>query len=195
MEISGLRFLDRGPFDLVIERGECISIMGPSGAGKSLLLRALADLDPHEGTVRLDGTTCSETPAPEWRARVGLLPAESAWWADTVAPHFPPGFAGDSLAPYGFGAEALSWKVQRLSTGERQRLAVARLLSRHPEALLLDEPTASLDAGNLDRVEGLLADYRVERRAPVVWVSHDADQATRVASRRFELRNGRLEER
>lgn len=195
LEISGLRFLDRGPVDLVIEEGECVSVMGASGAGKTLLLRAIADLDPHEGTVRLDGVTCAETPAPEWRAKVEMLPSESAWWADTVAPHFPPDFPGDALEPYGFEAEALSWSVQRLSTGERQRLAVARLLARHPEALLLDEPTASLDADNVERVEAVLAAYRQEHETPVLWVSHDAEQAARVASRRFDLTGGRLEER
>ena len=112
----------------------------------------------------------------------------------TQAPHFPTGFSGETLAPYGFEPDALSWNVQRLSTGERQRLAIARLLARTPKALLLDEPTASLDPDNVDRMERLLEDYRKERGAPVLWVSHDPDQAERVATRHVTLRDGRLVE-
>jgi len=194
LEIEGVRYLDRGPVDLVIEPGECVSVMGASGAGKTLLLRALADLDPHEGRVCLDGMVCAEMPAPEWRRKVGMLPAESAWWADTVAPHFPKGYSGEALAPYGFELDALSWSVQRLSTGERQRLAVARLLARTPDALLLDEPTGSLDPDNVERMEYLLAQYRKDRGAPVLWVSHDPDQAKRVATRHLTLGDGRLVE-
>lgn len=168
--------------------------MGASGTGKTLLLRALADLDPLEGKVSLDSLVCAEMPAPEWRRKVGMLPAESAWWADTVAPHFPQSFSGAALAPYGFEPEALSWDVQRLSTGERQRLALARLLARTPDALLLDEPTGSLDPDNVERMERLLEQYREDRRAPVLWVSHDPDQAKRVATRHLTLRDGRLVE-
>ncbi len=194
LEIEGLRYLDRGPLDFVIEPGECVSVMGASGSGKTLLLRALADLDPHEGRVCLDSLVCAEMPGPEWRRKVGMLPAESAWWADSVAPHFPKGFSGEALAPYGFEPDALSWNVQRLSTGERQRLAVARLLARTPDALLLDEPTASLDPDNVERMEHLLAQYRNDHGAPVLWVSHDPDQAERVATRHLTLRDGRLVE-
>ena len=194
LEVEGLRYLDRGPVDLVIEPGECVSIMGASGAGKTLLLRALVDLDPHQGRVCLDGEVCAEMPGPQWRRQVGMLPSESAWWADAVAPHFPEGFSGDALADYGFEPDALSWDVQRLSTGERQRLAIARLLARTPKALLLDEPTASLDPDNVVRMERLLEDYRKERGAPVLWVSHDPDQAERVATRHVTLRDGRLVE-
>ena len=166
--------------------------MGASGAGKTLLLRALADLDPHEGRVCLDSLVCAEMPGPEWRRKVGMLPAESAWWADTVAPHFPRSFYGEALAPYGFEPDALSWSVQRLSTGECRRLAIARLLARTPDALLLDEPTGGLDPDNVERMEHLLAQYREERDAPVLWVSHDPDQAKRVATRHLTLRDGRL---
>ena len=117
--------------DIVVDPGECVSLMGASGSGKSLLLRALADLDPHEGHVSLDDVSCSEIPAPKWRSKVGMLPAESAWWADSVAPHFPRGFSGEGLTPFGFEADALSWTIHRLSTGERQRLAIAHPLRDH----------------------------------------------------------------
>lgn len=194
LTIEGLGYLGRGPIDLTIEPSECVSVMGVSGSGKTLLLRAIADLDPHDGRVCLDDEVCAEMPGAMWRSKVGMLPAESAWWADTVAPHFPEGYPAEALDELGFEPAALTWSVQRLSTGERQRLALARLLARSPLALLLDEPTASLDPENVARMEGVLASYRVERDAPVLWVSHVPEQAERVASRHFTLADGRLVE-
>lgn len=100
----------------------------------------------------------------------------------------------DWLERLGFSAEVLGWRVRRCSTGERQRLALLRLLANRPQALLLDEPTASLDPESVGRTEMLLADYRLSHDAAVVWVSHDAEQRQRVATRHFELREGRLVE-
>ena len=85
-----LGFLDWKPVELTVAPGECVGVMGGSGSGKTLLLRAIADLDQHVGDVELNGEKCSEMPAPDWRRRVGMLPAESLWWFDTVRPHFAP---------------------------------------------------------------------------------------------------------
>ena len=77
------------PTSFELAAGECIALRGPSGAGKTLLLRALADLDPSAGVVRLDGTPRGRIPAPTWRRRVGYVPAEPGWWSERVADHFP----------------------------------------------------------------------------------------------------------
>lgn len=189
------RFATRhvGPLDLRISAGECVCLQGASGSGKSLLLRALADLDPHAGEAWLDGTACSVMPAPQWRRKVVLVAAESQWWHARVGAHFPPGFERARLAALDLPGEALDWEVARCSTGERQRLALLRALALQPAALLLDEPTGNLDAGSSARVEALVADYRHDHAAAVLWVSHDARQAARVASRCLVLREGRLE--
>lgn len=193
LDVEGIRYLEEGPIDLTIQSEECVSLMGASGAGKTLLLRAIADLDPHEGTASLDGQEAQSMPAPTWRRLVGLLPPESGWWADEVGAHFPEDFDGATeLAALGLEKDMLRFRVARLSTGERQRLALLRLLANRPRALLLDEPTASLDADSAERVEKRIARYREERQAPVLWVSHDREQAVRVAARSFELREGRL---
>jgi ABC-type iron transport system FetAB ATPase subunit len=177
--------------DLELAAGERVFLSGPSGSGKTLLLRAIADLDPHPGEVWLDGVRRSALPAPEWRRRVTLLPAEAHWWADLVGDHFP-GPAGPLLADLGFGPESLGWAISRLSTGERQRLALARVLANRPEALLLDEATANLDPPNRERVEALVEAYRVEHGAAVLWVSHDPDQRARLGGRRLVIHDRHL---
>jgi ABC-type iron transport system FetAB ATPase subunit len=202
LRLEGIRPKVLEPVDLEVAAGELAFVSGPSGSGKSLLLRAVADLDPHEGEARIDDTPRSSMPAPEWRRRIGLLPAESHWWEDRVGDHFPhpdPRAAvNDSetarlLDRLGFGPEVLGWSVSRLSTGERQRLALARLLSNQPEVLLLDEATANLDPLSRDRVEVIVQDYRRERAAAVLWVSHDPEQRRSLDGRHLTIRDGRLE--
>ncbi len=168
------------PLDLQIPPGSLLLLSGPSGSGKSRLLRAIADLDPHAGEVWLNGRARSQWSAPDWRKQVGLLPAESHWWSDRVGDHF---FQSPSpwLAELGFEEDVLSWSVHRLSTGERQRLALARMLALQPKVLLLDEPTANLDPVNRQRVDQLIETYRRTRKAPVLWASHDRQQRERLA--------------
>lgn len=186
LRVSALHTFQRGPYDLNIAAGECVSLRGASGSGKSLLLRAIADLDPHDGEVFLEQTACGKIPAPQWRRLIALLPVESQWWLDEVGAHFP---GGDCpwLAPLGFSDAAMGWQVSRLSSGEKQRLALARALMNRPRVLLLDEPTASLDEGNALALEAVVATYRTDNNAAVLWVSHNAAQAARVAGRHFQL--------
>jgi len=193
LEVRRLLTRGHGPYDLSIAGGECVSLRGPSGSGKSLLLRAIADLDPHQGEVWLDGTPCARIPAPQWRRQVALLPVESQWWLDEVGAHFP---AGECpwLRPLGFSAATLGWQVSRLSSGEKQRLALARALMNRPRVLLLDEPTASLDEASAAALEAVVADYRHRQHAAVLWVSHSAAQAARVATRHYQLRPDGLRE-
>ena len=194
-----------GPYSLDIAAGECVSLSGPSGSGKSLLLRAIADLDPHEGHVLLDGTQSENIPAPQWRKKVCLLPADSQWWFDDVGSHFTAHTSSHAsthtstdtcpyFEPLGFKQKVLDWQVSRLSSGERQRLALARALMNRPDVLLLDEPTASLDPKSIRNVEELVANYQRETGAAIVWVSHDADQRARVSSRHYHLESSGLQE-
>lgn len=177
-----------------LHRGECITLQGASGSGKTLILRAIADLDPSDGTVTLDGAMRESTPAPVWRRQVTFVAAEPGWWADTVRQHFA---AWDEALPLvkelGLPSSSAEWNVQRLSTGERQRLGLVRALALGSRVLLLDEPTSGLDADATAAVEAMIA-KRVKAGTGVVWVTHDADQARRVASRRFTIKNGRLTE-
>jgi ABC-type multidrug transport system ATPase subunit len=180
------------PVDLNVSAGECVAISGPSGAGKSLLLRAIADLDPNQGEVRLKGTAREAVPAPEWRRQVVYVSPESGWWTADVGGHFAdPGGAAELLGELALPPDALSWPVARLSTGERQRLALARALEQKPPALLLDEPTSGLDPEATSRVEDLLR-RRLAQGVVIVLVTHDPEQAKRLAGRQLRMEHGRL---
>lgn len=175
---------------LHVERGHCIALHGASGSGKTRLLRAIADLDPVDGEVRLDGQSRKELPAPVWRHHVMYLAAESHWWASSVREHSRK-WVPDQLAALGFEMDVLDWPVHRLSSGERQRLALARALARSPEVLLLDEPTANLDSTNTAQVERLIASWLGDTHC-ALWVSHDPAQRRRVAETQHLITDGRL---
>ena len=174
--------------------GECMALQGASGSGKTLLLRALADLDPAQGKVTLDGERREHIPAPIWRHRICYVPAEPGWWADTVEEHFsdwPQALA--LLETLNLSAACQTWQIARLSTGERQRLALIRALILQPQVLLLDEPTAALDPHSTECVEALMADL-LESGTSILWATHDREQARRVASRLFVIEGGSLQE-
>jgi ABC-type multidrug transport system ATPase subunit len=182
-----------GPISFDVAAGECLALMGPSGAGKSLLLRAIVDLDPSTGNVMVGVHARDGMPASEWRKRVALVPAESGWWTDRVRDHFPAkSDAMELIGKLGL-AGAFEWEVGRLSTGERQRLALARALCRGPEVLLLDEPTASLDDHATGLVEDLIRECCGNGMA-LLLVTHDRKQAERTAKRLLRMSDGRIEE-
>ena len=191
LDVVGLRVDGVGPVDLWLAPGECLALGGPSGAGKSRLLRAIADLDVHEGSVSCQGKAAEELDPSEWRRRVGMLAADSQWWRDRVEEHFgaPPSKA--QMKALDLAPDLLAEPVARLSSGERQRFALLRLLANRPRVLLLDEPTANLDPDNVIRVERLVADYMSAEAAAALWVSHDPLQTMRVAHRQLRLQGGR----
>jgi ABC-type iron transport system FetAB ATPase subunit len=180
--VEKLQFLDRGPYNFGVPAGTVFGLSGSSGSGKTLLLRAISDLDPSSGRVTLNGICSQSISGPEWRQKVAWLPAESLWWHDHVGAHFWREPDSASLAELGFAAEVMKWEISRLSTGEKQRLAILRLLQHRPEALLLDEPTASLDKGNISAVEKFITRYLNDHHGLAIWVSHDSEQLERVAA-------------
>ncbi len=168
--------------------------MGPSGSGKSLFLRMIADLDVNEGQVALDGRARADFPAPLWRRAVSYVPAEAGWWADDVRAHFPADELGEATAlasRLGLAATLIDSPVARLSTGERQRLALVRALVKEPPVLLLDEPTGALDPASVAAVEALLRERLAAGRS-VILVTHDLALGGRLGTRRYEMSQGRL---
>lgn len=195
LDIRQLSTRGRPAVDLQAQRGDCICLLGKSGSGKSVLLRLVADLDPGEGTVLLDGADRGSWSGPAWRQRVVYQAAEPAWWGATAAEHFPdaaraslPGWLND----VGLAGDILGADIARLSTGERQRLALLRSLARAPMVLLLDEPTASLDHATTLAVESLLS-RQLAAGLVILMVTHSPEQALRMGHRCFEMADGRLQ--
>jgi ABC-type lipoprotein export system ATPase subunit len=194
LRLHGLKSELAGPFEFQLAPGRCAVIGGASGSGKSLFLRMIADLDPNEGEVSLDGVDRASLSAPDWRARVPYVAAESGWWRDDVAGHFAPGRrdAGRALAErLGLTDGQFDGEVRRLSTGERQRLAIIRALVLEAPVLLLDEPTGPLDRGSIAKVEAVLRE-RLQAGAAILMVSHDPVQADRLGAARYEMRDRQL---
>lgn len=182
LKIRGLPALS---FD--VDAGECLSVEGPSGSGKTLLLRAFADLDAPDGSIFLAGRERAAVPAPRWRRDIRYVAAEPVWWATTPREQFGGANVADRLLrALGLTEAALDREVATLSTGERQRLALARALADDPQVLLLDEPTSALDAAAAGLVEEHLRFLLLQGRA-VLLVSHDGGLISRLSRRRLQL--------
>jgi len=196
--------------DFDVERGEFVAVLGRSGSGKSTLLNVLAGLDrADEGTIRVAGDDLAALDAAglaRYRAtRIGivfqsfhLLPGRSA--AQNVEmPLLLDGApaaerrrrAAEALDAVGLAARA-DHAPSQLSGGEQQRVAIARALVRRPPLVLCDEPTGNLDSATAIEVMELLAKLRRERDATIVMITHEPDLADRYASRRVEMKDGRI---
>ncbi|WMD22327.1 ABC transporter ATP-binding protein [Achromobacter seleniivolatilans] len=193
LRLRGVYSQRLSPVSLDLAAGECAAITGPSGSGKSLLLRQVADLDPGHGEVELDGAPRSGMRGFEWRRKVVYCQAEAGWWDDHVAPHFTDQEQAKALTQeLGLSPEKLDALVHELSTGERQRLGLARALAQTPRVLLLDEPTAALDSEATALVERAMHRY-LDGGAAILMVTHSPEQAQRLARRGWRMEQGRLE--
>jgi ABC-type iron transport system FetAB ATPase subunit len=189
LRVDHLKVRGLPPLSFSVSKGECLAVEGPSGCGKTLLLRAIADLDPAEGAVFLEGAERREMPATNWRRQVRLVTSEASWWADTAREHMSDVLVYDRLlTTFGLDEALLDRRLDSLSTGERQRLALVHALADDPKVLLLDEPTALLDPANAARVDADLSGRLTAGRI-ILLVSHDPTQIDRLAHIRLQLGN------
>jgi ABC-type cobalamin/Fe3+-siderophores transport system ATPase subunit len=175
------------------------ALVGPSGAGKSTLLRCLNRLlVPQAGSVLLDGEDTAALEPCTLRRRVGLVGQTPVMLPGSVRENLAYGLGEDglaqerlvhALADAGLGAAFLDRPAGELSGGERARVALARALTREPELLLLDEPTAALDAAASQHVGATLRDLAGAGLGVVV-ATHDLPFASSVAEHVLLLRDG-----
>ncbi len=194
LEVRALSRPGLAPVDLDLAAGEALALLGPSGSGKTLLLRAIADLDPNQGRVSLNGSSRESLTAPAWRRRVTYLATEPGWWETRAGAHFPDPAAAAALLPsLALRAEILERPIAELSTGERHRLALVRALVQTPQVLLLDEPTSGLDQDTTRKVEAVLR-ARVAGGTALLFSTHDEALARRLGDRALRVRDGKVEE-
>ncbi|MDI4233216.1 phosphate ABC transporter ATP-binding protein [Bradyrhizobium sp. Arg237L] len=183
--------------------GEILAVVGASGAGKSSFLRLLNRLDePTAGTVLLTSTDYRSIAPQELRRRVGMVMQTAFLFPGTISANiaFGPRQRGEVMAPTQIATllerVGLSGFADRdvgnLSGGEAQRVALARTLANAPEVLLLDEPTSALDEASVRGVEELILGIIRERRMACVIVTHNREQAIRLADRTMIMEAGRL---
>jgi putative ABC transport system ATP-binding protein len=196
---------------LKISPGHRIAVQGRAGSGKTLLLRALAQLDPVDsGAILWRGEKVAAPDIPGYRRRVAYLAQTPALAEGTVETNlrlpfsleiyressFDPESCLELLHRLGRDRSFLKQPVEALSGGERQIVALVRLLQLEPRVLLLDEPTAALDPETTARAQELIRQWAESEDAgcAYAWVSHDAGQAGEVADRRLRMDRGILVE-
>ncbi|MDX6607962.1 MAG: arginine/lysine/histidine transport system ATP-binding protein [Solirubrobacterales bacterium] len=177
------------------------SVVGPSGSGKSTLLRLLNRLaDPDSGRVVYEGTDVRERDPLALRREVSLVPQLPALIDGTVHDNiaFGPRLIGHSfdarscLELAGLDPTFEGRDSSKLSVGEQQRVMLARALALQPRVLLLDEPTSALDEAARDAVEGTLRRLRARTAISIVLVTHDMEQARRLADYVVRIEEGRV---
>ena len=192
--------------DLTVGDGECVALLGPSGCGKSTALRLIAGLDqPESGSISIDGSEMNNVPAED--RRIGMV-----FQSYALFPHLSVrenlelglrmrgsrGAARDQRIKTILEVLQLSHQAHQrpaqLSGGQRQRVALARALLRDPLVYLLDEPMSNLDAQLREELRPELKLLMLGGSQPVVYVTHDQQEAMALADRIAVMRHGRIEQ-
>ncbi|ACX52735.1 ABC transporter related protein [Ammonifex degensii KC4] len=192
-----------------VRAGEVLGIVGPNGSGKSTLLKCLAKvLKPRVGAILLDGKNLASLPGREVGRYLGYVPPPGTGspFPCTVLeavlhgrrPHLTWGVSQRDLAVVTSALAFLGLtdlaerQLEELSSGQRQKVLIARALAQEPEVLLLDEPTATLDLRYQLEVLSLIREFAASKDRLVVMVLHDLNLASRFADRLILLCEGRI---
>jgi iron(III) transport system ATP-binding protein len=193
---------------LTVAAGQVTCLLGPSGCGKSTTLRMIAGVEnPDSGTIRIDGqTVCDDrTHLPPESRGIGLMFQDFALFPHlSVAKNVAFGLRGDARAKTarvdellervdlsGFGAK----HPHELSGGEQQRVALARALAPRPRIMLMDEPFSGLDNRLRDGIRDTTLEVLKEEGAAVLLVTHEPDEALRMADEIALMRDGKIVQR
>jgi UDP-glucose/iron transport system ATP-binding protein len=187
-------------FSFEFQRGGIYTILGPSGAGKSSFLRLINRLDePTSGEIAFDGRDYREYAPTLLRQRVGYLFQTPMMFPGTVKDNilFANGGLDDARVDQFLAAASVKTGLKdqrddKLSGGEKQRVALARLLATKPSVILLDEPTSALDPTYTEMIEKVIKKIVAEKNLTAIMVSHSPDQAVRMNGVGLLLAEGRL---
>ncbi len=195
--------------DLVVERGEFVSLMGASGSGKSTMLNLIAGIDrPTSGEIFVDGaniTRFSRTQLARWRAdHIGyifqmhnLVPVLTAYENIELPLLLLPLSGRERERRVNVALEAVGLTERaghyprQLSGGQEQRVGIARAIVANPTIIVADEPTGDLDAETTEQILQLLQRLNTELGMTLLMVTHDPHAAA-VASRRLRLERGQF---
>jgi osmoprotectant transport system ATP-binding protein len=194
--------------DLTVEAGEFAVLLGPSGCGKSTLVRTINRLiEPSAGTILIDGVDVRERDANDLRRGIGyVIQAVGLFPHYTVAENVAivPALLGWPRARVDARVDDLlrlirldpdeyrDRKPRQLSGGEAQRVGVARALAAEPRVLLMDEPFAAVDAIVRASLQDEIARVHRELGTTIVFVTHDVDEALRLADRVVVMNTGHI---
>jgi osmoprotectant transport system ATP-binding protein len=191
-----------------VPAGACVVIVGPSGCGKTTLLKTVNRLiEPTSGRVYVDGRDVSTLDPSLLRrgigyviqqvglfphmtvdANVGVVPSLAGWPRERIEARIREMLELVGLDPAVFGRRFPA----QLSGGQQQRVGLARALAADPDILLMDEPFGALDAIERSRLQGELAALQARLHKTILFVTHDVDEALRLADRIVVMRDGRV---
>jgi len=212
INIRDLKFCYPGGFELnipelSIEKGKIYLLTGPNGSGKSTLLEILALLLPaayREFLYRGRPLPDSGRELLAIRREMTLMEQNPYLFRTTVGENLAYGLTLrgfgkkeigvriDSILRFLGIQDFLNRRVDQLSGGEKQKVALARALLLRPKVLLLDEPTANVDRASVEFIEGKIKEYHRERKGIVIWATHNREQAYRVGDEMLSLLDGKL---
>lgn len=180
LRVDNLELLNGRKISFELDKGSILFINGENGTGKSLLLKSIAKLIPHlSGDLQFEGKKAHEYSVTEWRSSIMYLPANIVFEEDFTVDDFLKlpfsfkqyeGFSPSfNLTPY---VENLDRKMSKLSSGQRQQMALLRTLSLHPKIMLLDESFGHMDQSKRKIYISLLEEF-CKKGGSLICVTHD----------------------
>ena len=190
--------------NLTINSNEVTCIIGPSGSGKSTLLRLINKLiSPTKGYISIDGEDIASIDSTTYRRRVPMLSQNPVTFPGTVRDNLLMGrkfqekdMLSDDILKKSLHAvkldKSLDEDIDKLSGGEAQRLAIARLMLCDSEVYLLDEPSSALDDLTEDFVIKTMVDMARDKNKTIIYVTHSKDMADKYSDKLIKIVDGRI---
>lgn len=205
---DGTRAVDN--LSLSIKRGETVVFIGPSGCGKTTTLKMTNRLEEaSEGDIVIDGQRIQDLDPVQLRRgmgyviqetgllphltvaeNIGMVPQLLGWPKKRIRDRIDELLELGGLSPATFRYRLPS----QLSGGQKQRIGVLRALAAEPEVVLMDEPFGALDPITRDRLQGELVDLQAKLQKTIIFVTHDMDEALKLADRVILMRHGKIEQ-